>query len=339
MRLGPDVDGDGIPELTLSASQGACGVPGEGWVSSRSIPNGELSRWCGLGGHTAFGGGLWVGDVDGLGLDDVVVGEPFYYDPVKWGRETGRVLVYSTESQQLLYDIIGTQTDGRFGGQCEALDDVDQDGVNDLLVGAQFYGTNSDGKLLVYSMKTGSLIRSNNGGFQQSFGRQIAALGDTDGDGVGDYAGAMWQNCGGRVEVFSGRTGAKLARFDGHPGVCDNLGYSLSSGGDLDGDGLDDLLLSGADPITGKAEPQGRVEAWSIASKSLIWSIPGQPKEWFGEFLCGVGDINGDGYREILVTAGLDDHDGKDIGRVDLISGRSIASTPGFPGSSATASC
>lgn len=334
VRLGPDVDGDGVSEVSLSSAFGTCTNPGEGWVAIQSFAAGELSRWCGPGGGTAFGlAAAWLGDVDGLGIPDLAIGEPFFYDPINWGADTGRLRVYSSESQLLLYEIVGAQSVGRFGAPCETLDDIDQDGVADFVVGARSYGSNNNGALLVHSGRTGAQIRQHSGGFQQSLGQQIASLGDADGDGIGDYAGSLWNNCGGRVQVFSGRTGAKLAQFDGLSGVCDNFGYSLSSGGDLDGDGLEDLLVSAASPFSGKkGDPDGRVEAWSIAKQSLIWSIPGTGGEWFGEYLCGVGDINGDGFREILVAAGWDDHDGKDIGRVDLISGRSHRSLFRFYG-------
>src|SRR5688572_23551830 len=89
MRVGPDLDGDGVPEFTLSASYGACTQPNQGWVSVHSLANGELQCWCGTGASTGFSGGVWVGDVDGLGVPDVVIGEPYYDDPRSEERRVG----------------------------------------------------------------------------------------------------------------------------------------------------------------------------------------------------------------------------------------------------------
>jgi hypothetical protein len=329
MRIGPDVSGDGVQDFLLSAALGACTQPNQGWSAVHSVSTGELQRWCGAG-QSAFGAPVWVGDVDGLGVRDVAIADPFYYDPITWGPGTGRVQVYSFETQQLIYEIVGTQTNGGFGAPMESIGDVDLDSIDDLLIGVQLQGSNTQGAIFVFSAATGTLIRRHDGGFQHNLGYRIAALGDADGDEVGDYAGSAVKGGQGRVQVFSGRTGAKLLQLDGIAGTPDWFGSSISSGGDLDGDGLDgdgldDLLLSRYTPLSGKWGnlPDGTVEAWSIKKKSKIWSITGTGGEWFGEYVCGIGDVNGDGFREILVTAGLDDHDGKDIGRVDLISGRS----------------
>lgn len=317
-RVGPDIDGDGLPELLISAAYGRCVSLNDGYVSIVSTKNGELHRWCSSGG-AAFGGSItWVGDIDGGGFDDVAIGEPNYYDPVMWGRDTGRVQVYSTETKQLLYEIIGGLTDERFGNPITVLDDVDGDGIRDLLVASRSYGPNGEGKVWAFSAKSGVQLWSKSGGFQHHLGGKIQGLGDVDGDGVGDCAAiAIPTGAVSRVMVYSGTSGVQLFRIDGVAGT-DFVGSSLADPGDLDGDGLGDLVFGGW-----ALDSNGYLDAYSIVTGAPIWRIDGANGELFGAESCAVGDINRDGFDDFLVTCALDDHDKRDVGRVDLVSGRS----------------
>lgn len=317
-RTGPDIDGDGLEDLLISTLGGDCSNPA-GYVSIVSTTGTELHRWCGYDPTSNFGAAVWVGDVDGLGLPDVAIGETHYYDPVQFGRDTGRVQVYSSESKALLYEIIGTQMDGRFGVPLDRVDDMNGDGIDDLLVGAPSYGPTGEGRAWVFSMKNGKQLWTRAGGFQARFGHRVVRLRDVDGDSVDDFAVTAERSNVGRVTAYSGSSGTALRQFDGVTGTSDSLGRSISAPADLDGDGLADIVL-GAYGATG----DGHLDAYSVATGNLIWTIPGfSPKEWFGEYSCAVGDIDGDGADDFLVTASWDDHDGKDVGRVDLISGRS----------------
>ncbi len=317
-QVGPDVDGDGLPELLIGASYGACVNSDDGYAAIVSTRNGELHRWCGSGGKAFGGSRAWVGDVDGGGIDDVAIGEPLYYDPVFWGRDTGRIQIYSTETKQLLYEIIGTQMDGRLGSPIVSMDDVDGDGVRDLLVGASSYGTSHQGQIWVYSMKSGSQVWTRTGSFQSSFGLRVMGIGDVDGDGVGDCATAT-DPIGSptRVLVYSGTNGSQLLQVDGAAGGY-VVNLSLAAPADLDGDGVDDFVFGGTDP-----NGDGYLDAYSVVTGAQIWRIPGANAELFGAYSCAVGDINHDGFDDFLVTSAYDDHDGKDVGRVDLVSGRS----------------
>ncbi len=320
--VGPDLDGDGVFDLLISAPVGSCSIGFEGYAITHGFGGSELDRWCGSSIGSAFGASAWIGDVDGGGVADLAIGERDYDDPVKYGRNAGRVQVYSSETGALLYEKIGTQTDARLGVPVAACDDLDLDGVTDFLVAGVGYGSNGDGRVLVVSSVTGKTIRSHSGAFQADLGYRICALRDVDGDGVGDYALSADQPTSGRVHVYSGLSGTKLRHFDSSTGGGDAFGSAVAAPGDLDGDGLADILISGGEPLLA-----GRVEAYSVASGALLWSIAGAGSgtkigEWYGQYTCAVGDINQDGFEDFMIAAGWDDHDGKDAGRVDLVSGR-----------------
>ncbi|MCZ6792537.1 MAG: integrin alpha, partial [Planctomycetota bacterium] len=89
--------------------------------------------------------------------------------------------------------------------------------------------------------------------FADNLGRQVAALGDVDGDGSPDFAvsapeGRVDENrlpVGGKVLVVSGRRGETLFTVRGEKGRP-RYGRNLASGGDFDGDGVWDLLIQGS---------------------------------------------------------------------------------------------
>ncbi|MCH8823510.1 MAG: FG-GAP repeat protein [Planctomycetes bacterium] len=165
--------------------------------------------------------------------------------------------------------------DDRFGGSLARLGDIDGDGVGDLAVGAS---RDADGGLIrgaVWvlflnpdgTVKTHQKISSTQGGFlgvldaTDLFGWSLAALGDLDGDGVGDLAvaaagdddggpqhGAVWVlflNTDGTVKSHQ-KISSTQGGFTGLLDDSDFFGYSVGALGDLDGDGIGDLAV-GAD--------------------------------------------------------------------------------------------
>lgn len=315
--LGPDLDGDGLPELLVSAPAASCTNRFDGFVDIVSTSVGVLHRWCGAGGWMFGTTAAWLDDVDSGGVPDVAIGEPNYLDASYYGWETGRIQVFSTETRQLLYEVVGSQSKAQFGWPLAVVDDCDGDGLRDVLVGGPRYGFSYEGKAWILSARDGSVIRTHDGTiYDERLGSNLIALEDVDGDGVRDYAifaEARW----GKVEVFSGAAGTELLDLRGSS-YDDQLRYPLAGPGDLDGDGLGDLLINRWDGLA-------HVEAWSPASGALIWRIDGaDPTETFGGWLAAPGDVDGDGHEEVLIAALTDSHAGKLAGRVDLVSGRTL---------------
>lgn len=310
--VGPDSDGDGVSELLVGYVYESCGSGFTGVVREFSTTSGQLRQWCGTSSGGEFGWpALWIDDIDGGGRADFAVGERnYHYPPI--GSSVGRVQVFSGETNALIYEVIGVESGG-YLGKFVVIDDVDGDGLRDLLLGHDFYGPNEEGRVLVLSAANGGQIRIHNGNDVGGyFGGRLTAIDDADGDGVGDYAIA---SIGKYVRIYSGASGALIRQFDADLSIQTNFGASIANCSDADGDGRCDILIS---KVT---LGDGYVEAWSSGSGQLLWSIGGlQPLEYYGINTLEVSDQNADGVRDFLVHTPYADHENRDSGRLDLIS-------------------
>ena len=335
--LAPDLDGDGIRELLIGSPGATCSQFSDGAVGVFSTSGGELDHWCGSG-QEGFGGSLsTIDDVDGDGIADVVIGAPHYWDPF-WGSDAGRVALVSGATGTELLVVGASQPVEKFGLTVAGFTDLNGDGLPEFLVGSPGYTTGSggEGRVYVFSSKDGKTVRNHYGeSVADRFGRVVCVLSDVDGDDTADYAvGArLGDQLKGRVYVYSGGTGKLIQQWTGSE-KWEELGVSLAAAGDLDGDGLADLLCGG---LSSSGKPYGYCSAYSPESGALIWKVEG-PIQWelFGAACVDVGDMNGDGFSEFAVSAPLNDHDGADCGRVDLMSGKTLRPLfrfyPGYAG-------
>ena len=222
-----------------------------------------------------------LGDLDGDGVGDLAVGA-YWDDDGGFRRGAVWVLFLNmrlgtVKSHQKISDTQGGFTgilDGndKFGQSVASLGDLDGDGVGDLAVGVleDDDGGFNRGAVWVLFLNTDGTVKAHQkisdtqGGFTgilgdgDDFGVSAASLGDLDGDGVGDLAvgafldddggyrhGAAWVlllNTDGTVKAHQ-----KISDTQGgFTGILDNedsLGSSVTSLGDLDGDGLTDLAV------------------------------------------------------------------------------------------------
>jgi hypothetical protein len=145
-----------------------------------------------------------------------------------------------------------------------------------------------------------------------TFGWAVSELVDIDGDGAMDLI--MGANAVGKTYVFSGRSGSLIHEFSGLAG--DMHGYAVADAGDEDRDGVHDVV-AGA-PNVGP----GRAYVYSGATGELIGTLVGETAgEFFGSSVGGAGDVNQDGYADLLVGAELSDQGGDESGRAYIFSG------------------
>lgn len=160
------------------------------------------------------------------------------------------------------------------------------------------------------------------------FSQDIAATGDVDGDGLPDLiCGSLWAdpagvNNAGSAYVYSGVTGALLYTFNGTV-INDYFGCSVDSAGDVNGDGFDDLIIGayGADP--NGIDWAGSAYVYSGANGALLHSFDGGTiRDYLGFSVAGAGDVNNDGYDDIIIGAYLaDDPTLADSGAAFVFSG------------------
>ncbi len=242
-----DVDGDGAHELLLTEPNAS--QPNAYLLSGA---DGSLLRiHSGVGSNSRFGiSSASSADLNGDNVNDYLIGAP---DESNLSNPKGTIHVYSGHDGSLMMSIpTPTQMIG-IGESIEIIDDFNGDGVADILSGAPETkdGSNSKtGAAAIFSGVDGSLLftlvgtRSHSG-----FGTSVAEVGDMDLDGVTDFAvGAPnWSYAssafGGTVLSYSGATGRRIDRIK--TGEDDaRFGRTIEVLGDLNGDGLDELLLS-----------------------------------------------------------------------------------------------
>ncbi len=295
-----DIDGDLFGDFLVGADFYDSGVLDDaGAVYAYSGVDGSLLyRIDGTSKQGKFGGDISpTGDVDGDGIGDFIVGARFM--DTGNARDSGAALVYSGATGDLIYQIQGTKTNTFFGISVAGIGDVNLDGVPDFAIGergAVSSGGSNPGWVRLYSGSDGQAMFS----FQADisgdlFGDEIAPIGDVNGDGAPDIlVGAPGI---GAAFLYSGADGTQIRVWDSFPAGSD-AGSSMASIGDLNGDGLPDVLIG---------EPSHRnVYIYETGTGQLIGTLTQTVTyDKFGVAVSSAGDIDLDGKEDILVGANM----------------------------------
>jgi hypothetical protein len=260
-------------------------------------------------------------DVNGDGYADVIVGRTFNAGP----SMSGRAYLYLGSATGLALSPAVTLTspdpDYNFGHSVASAGDVNGDGYADVIVGA--YGVNnSTGSAYVYLGSATGLAASpavtltGPDGAQGFFGLPVASAGDVNGDGYADViVGAETaNNFTGRAYVYLGSatglasspavTLTDPAAIQGQYG----FGHSVAGTGDVNGDGYADVIVGNYnDPndhdATGSAFVYLGSATGLASSPSVTLTGLDGPAGFFGDLVASAGDVNGDGYADVVVGA------------------------------------
>lgn len=310
-----DVNRDGAADVIA-------GAPGSGRAYVLSGVDGSVLHT--LQGTAAEGFGRSAssaGDRNGDGHADVVVGAPASNAT---GRGSGSAYVFSGRTGERLAQFDGERAGDAFGSIVAG----DKRGRGTpVLVGAPRAGPQQRGRVYVYRNDRSApelVLDADSSG--AALGAMFTSLvGDVDGDRVpdvfaSDFANAARGPSTGRVYVRSGATGAPLLTLTGE-NAGDGFGIGSADVGDVDKDGHDDLII-GAWQYSAVTPSGGKVYVYSGRDGSLLRSITGRvPGETFGFDATGVGDVDGDGWVDFLITSTWSNIRGFRSGRMFVISG------------------
>jgi hypothetical protein len=324
-----DVDADGYTDVIVGSPywDGGEADEGQAWVYMGSATGLETAPdwWKQPNQAGAYFG--WsvgkAGDANGDGYDDVIVGSPGY-DSGEDGE--GRAWVYpgsmlGLESAPLWYKD-SDQAGAQFGYAVGTAGDVNGDGYGDVIVGSPDYDTGEDGEGVawVYEGSEGGPhsapdwhADSDQAGAQ--FGASVGTAGDINCDGYSDViVGApMWDNGqtneGGAWVYLGSPLGLSDTygwRQDSDQGGA-NYGLAVGTAGDVNGDGCSDIIV-GAPLWNGGLDSEGKAFVYHSSGASL-YLTPAWTKEsdqaaaHFGCSVATAGDVNGDGYADVIVGA------------------------------------
>ncbi|MCG8589720.1 MAG: FG-GAP-like repeat-containing protein, partial [Proteobacteria bacterium] len=271
-----------------------------------------------------------AGDVNGDGFADIIAGAP---QDDNNGFNSGSAKVFSGFDGSQLWEFNGEAAGDHLGYSVSGAGDVDQDGYDDVVVGA--YGhdgsANNAGRVYVFSGADGSVLLKFDGDDAGDFlGYAVSDAGDVDGDGIPDVMatahkdddGGDWS---GSVRVYSGDKDKKeeesiLYTFHGES----SLGYygtSIDSAGDVNNDGHADIVVGAwAEDHGGSAT--GSAWVYSGRDGATLHRFDGpNPGDYLGRSVDGAGDVNGDGYDDVIAGAYGHDAEGNSTGMARVYSG------------------
>jgi hypothetical protein len=301
-----DVDGDGVPDVVVGIPWSDVNGANAGAVKVFSGKDGTLVReFTGSKSEQYFGLSVaGAGDLNKDRINEIVVGAPAASDGVV--INAGAVIVFSVKDGKDLWTKYGSAPGENLGEAVAGVGDINNDGYGDFIAATTQSANNgyNSGSATIFSGQDGKTLKFLTGSHAtERFGLSVAGMGDLDGDGHGDFAvGApgtnhLGESAVGSVRIFSGASFGVLASLYGNE-PFEYFGWSLAGVGDMNGDGVGDIIV-------GNSGTDGMARIFSGSNRALLYSLPGRINsgERFSFSVDGAGDVNGDGYADVIIGA------------------------------------
>jgi hypothetical protein len=328
-----DIDKDGFADVVVGAPNATALRVGSVTVLYGGTGNRRHTFW-GAMKNTGFGSALALGDVNGDGYADVLIGAPKDKSPVAPQKAAGSVTVYDGNSLQSRKRFYGLSTNAH-AGTAVAAGDVDNDGVADIIVGAP--DESGVGSVRAYNSSGTELLQKLGTNKKARFGKALASA-DINHDGYTDIViGAPLDDDAdsrtkdtGSISVISGSDGELLSTKSFGAVKKAWLGSSVALG-DVNGDSTLDIIAGAPQDnnIPAATNDTGSVTVWNGATYAPIKTVYGDA---FGDLFgaaVSTGDINSDGKADLIIgipnqDVELESSVQKDAGGVKVINATAL---------------
>ncbi len=286
-----------------------------------------IYSWVGENSGDVFGSEIstGIGDFNGDGYADVAISASSY------NNRSGRIYIYSGQDASLMGIIDALYEKDWIGPLC-GIGDRNDDGFDDFVMGASGWESGRPGKVFIFHGSSGPfpLMLTPNDAADSIIGAEVGdnlgfpgtRLPDLDSDGYDDFAFTVsYFDYPGtpHVLVISGKTLDTL--FVLASNVTDDAfgGQSIASAGDVNGDGFGDIIVGAPFYMA----ISGSAYLFSGADGSLLTTyLNSHYNDYFGMAVDGAGDVNGDGFDDVVIGNPANDEYGYASGQGCIFAGK-----------------